>query len=81
MRKVEVDGRSYLVKGPNLCPPEAGFHEIMGVAWEFEHNGGVRRFAVELRHDDPGMSDEAIVRSVKPLLDRWERDFLSGKHE
>ena len=75
MPKVDIDGKSYQVKGPFLCPPDEGFYEVMGVAREVEHNGKIRRFGVELRHDHPEMTHEDLVISVKPLFDSWESDL------
>ncbi len=78
---VNIDGKDYLVKGPFLCPPDEGFHELMAVAREIEHNGKAHRYAVELKHEYPEMTAEEFARSVKPLFDCWEDDLLSGEGE
>lgn len=77
--KVEIDGKEYMVKGPGLCHPEAGFFELMQVGRQFERDGKTYRHGIEMRRDPPDMTPEQAVHIAKPILDEWERGILEGK--
>ncbi len=81
MSKVEIDGKTFLVKGPDLCHPDDGFFEVIGVAREFEHDGKPYRCAIELRRDTRDMTAEQAATAAKPLLDEWEHMVVHGESE
>ena len=72
---ITLDGKSYLVRR------EDDLEWLVAVGREIKYKGRLLRNAVVIDRRDSAMSDEELVRSVKPLLDEWERMVLAGECE